>query len=480
MHLTVQCTASCRACGHDTTPINAAVRAVFCQGCGADLKLPDALWEAALTSIAYAAADLPENGRLHDTHQHRGATLRIAAIRATPTCPHCSTTWSSLPAAGPWSCPGCSIDIPIRESPVAVDDIVALIAEDRGLLGDDGEPFEVMLRCSGCGAPLDTGTERRVSCGSCDAQTVVPDEVYRRVNAPELTASWIIAVADGVQAHPLTGVTVSHLACAGDGVLYIVGGTGQLDFALVAVDAESKGVLWMLDLGGEGWPNLAVLDDGRVALSQELESEVRFASKDGIEPGFSTEPLINDLCAHDGQLVLCTHPLRALERRTLGGQVVPMWPPVGWMARLLGRGDTTSLTEAPCRRPAAMFPGRLGVGQDGDLRMTWGHHLARYSRAGDLLMSVKLPGISIHSPAAAPDGTAFAVVATDGRSQLLRIGSDSKVTVVIEADHLTGCTCDTKGRVWTYGGDHEDGVGGHHALMCFDSDGSSVWKGPTT
>lgn len=483
MILTLQCTASCRACGHATTPINGALTETPCRKCGAVLNLPASLWAAALEGIAYAAGDLAEQASGHETFTAQGATLRVAFHRVQPQCPHCESSWPRVPAGEAWACPHCQTAISLRADPFASGEAITLIAEDLGVESVEG----VVLHCRGCGSPLDPGSQRRTQCRACMSDNVVPDSIYRRLNAPDLAARWMVRLAQSEGPHPLMGVGAHHLALGGDGILYIVGTTSHLDFALLAFDPRARTLLWTVDLQAcDIWPYPIPIGDGRVALVAELQSKVWFAHKGGLAPGFDFGELILDATLHAGDLVLCVHPLRSLVRVGLDGSKRDMWPRVGFFARLFGGGGARVAGERPRSRPLAIWPGRLGVGHDGGLRMVWGSSVIRYLSDGELVWSKPIPEalVSIQAPVAAQDGTTYAVVAVGQeamRLRLIRISPDgSQVATILDADHIVGPACEPDGRVWVMAGNHEEGVGMHMSLQCYDASGNLVWKGPST
>ena len=274
MFLSIQCTAACPACGHQTTPVNSASAQVECRRCGAALALPPDLWSTVINGVAQAGAELADNAGGSQVFASASATLRVAFQRRDPCCPHCGATWGSVPQMGPWACPNCSTAVQVRPCPYATAHAIALVAEDPGLDGTEG----VGLPCRGCGFPLKLDA-RRVVCDACQTSSVVPDGVYRRANAPDTAARWWLARADATAAHhPLERVTAHGLALGADGVLYITGSTSHLDFALLAFDPATRTLRWTLDLAElEVWPIVAPLGDGRVLEARTVAIRTRTA-----------------------------------------------------------------------------------------------------------------------------------------------------------------------------------------------------------
>jgi hypothetical protein len=471
MILTLQCTARCRACGHQTTPINGAVENTPCRRCGAQVTIPGSLWAAAFDGLVYASEELPENGAGHEEFAAGGNTLRVGFLRVPPACPHCSSELPPIPGPGQWfGCPFCGIEIPRRDAPFATDESITLIAEARDLTGNEG----AMLRCRNCGAPLPTGTGRRTQCDSCQTESVVPDEIYRRLNAPDLAARWMVQLPEVTAPHPLAGVSANKMAVSFDNILYMTGSTPTLEQALLAFDPVNKKLLWAIDVGViETCPIPIPVGPQQVALVGELESTVYFATPDGVRPGFRTEVQVQDATYHRGQLMMATFPMHELARYSLAGARSPAWGG-------RGGGDSDSLIH---HRPSAIMGGLLGYGHDGDLRLIRGSYLARYDDRGNVLWSQQIADAVTggSAPTASADGTTYAVVwLQNGSYRVVRYRPDGSFGgVVLEADHITAIAAQANGCLWLMAGNHEDGVGTPFTIQCLDPNGFLIWKGPT-
>lgn len=491
MEIAVQATLSCHACGEEASPVNAVVPKVECVGCGAVLALPDAAWIAALDGLRHRAASLAETARAHETLRTPGGTFRVGFSRVPPACPHCEATWADLPEG---ACPACGLAVHRRAPPVEVEGIALLLAEDRALvLGAEAAGLAGPVSCGSCGAPLEVGGERRVRCGACEAQTVVPDEVWRRSNAPRLTARWVVVVEGEGSAHPLQAVHPERMAVGGDGTLFVVGKEYPVA-VITALSADLDRRLWTHELGSEDFESADLtpvpLPDGRVALVPGGAigvggSRVLVADAAGVSVLFevSGEEIMDGALQGD-TLVLARGHHRQLHRYDLAGQPLPLWPPVGFFKRLFGGGDGPAIPGgSPGPRPVGTMTGRLGGGADGSLLLTWGATVVAYDREGQIRWTRSEADwvTSLDAPSGASDGTAGFKYATRGPDnefaddRVLLVSPDgSELRVVVERDAVPAFAVAPSGRVYVFGSDHVDGVGTSFELMVFDEEGNTV------
>ena len=476
----LQASTRCLACA-EITAVNAAVEALACAGCGAEFTLRQQLWESALEEAQRYADQLDANATTRRTFDAGGMTLSLAIAAVDATCPHCHTPWNSLPDR---SCPSCATAVSVRAFGAGT-----LVGEDVHMLARERRELEPQtLSCGGCGAPLTAkGDTRKLVCDACTRETVVPDEIWRRLHAPRAVASWYL-FAKGTRAAGLRADVRALDLAAGARVLYAIGSYGDTFNALLALDVDPLAIRWMVDLeaiGKAGPMGLCAWADELFAYRQSTRNIEVFDARTGAHLRTTTAPqqLISVAPDPDGTLV-CQTMAGTLIRIDAHGLEQPLWPKRGVFAGLFGP-----------RTMSKDATGQLGIGLDGELRSVVEDKLARVARTGELRWSTKVPdvNISIVTPVAAADGTTWAVFRTVGGSMtveqlmaftearangdeqsssaLVRVGpSGEDMTVVRRSgeDEFTALAVTAEGEVWLATGDGQ--------LLRLAGDGELLWR----
>lgn len=476
----IQASARCLACD-EVTPVNAAVEGLSCVGCGAEFTVRDALWESALEEAQSYAEQLDTNATTSRTFDVQGVTLTLAIAAVDASCPHCQKAWNVLPDH---ACPACHTAVSVRAFARG-----SLVGEDRHMLAGERRELEPQtLSCSGCGAPLlADGDTRKLVCAACTRETVVPDEIWRRIHAPSAVATWYL-FADGARAQGLRGQLRAFELAAGPGVVYLLGGYADTPSALLALEVEPLGIRWMVDLeviGKAGLMGLCAWGDELFAYRQATRAIEVFDAHTGAHRRTTTAPAqIMDVAADpDGTLVCKTMTGSVIRFDAQGGEQ-PLWPKRGFFAGLFGG-----------RRQTELASGRVGVGLDGELRTVSGASIGRVARNGEIRWTVDAQGVnvSIVAPTAAPDGTTWAVFRTVGgtmtvedllafteamangeeqsSSALIRVGAEGGSATVVRRsgqDEYTALAVTAEGEVWLATGDGQ--------LMRLAPDGELLWR----
>ncbi|PRP92845.1 hypothetical protein ENSA5_46770 [Enhygromyxa salina] len=476
----LQASTRCLACT-EVTAVNAAVDGLACVGCGAEFAIPEQLWDSALAEAREIAEQLDNNATTSRSFDAQGMTLNLAIAAVDATCPHCRQPWNALPER---ACPACATAVSVRAFAAGT-----LVGEDVHMLARERRELAPQtLSCSGCGAPLTAeGDTRKLECGACGRETVVPDEVWRRLHAPRAVASWYL-YGGASRAPGLRGRLHAFDLAAGAGVVYAVGSHGDTPFALLALDTDPLGIRWMVDLESIGKARLMSLcawADELFGYCEGLRTIEVFDAQTGAHLRTTTapQPVINVAPDPDGTLV-CQTMSGGRIRIDAEGREQPLWPKRGLFAGLFG-----------ARRLAEEAGGRLGVGLDGELRIVLGDKVGRVARSGEIRWSVPAPSVnvSIVTPVASPDGTTWAVFRTVGgtmsveqmlafteamvsgeeqsSSVLVRVGGDGEGMAAVrpsDQEEYTSLAVTAEGEVWLATGDGQ--------LMRLDRDGQLLWR----
>jgi predicted RNA-binding Zn-ribbon protein involved in translation (DUF1610 family) len=478
MWLTIQATAGCGACG-GSTAVNAVVEDITCDGCGALATLRPELWQTVLAELAERGADLAENATASTSIEQAGSTLRLKLSRAAPRCPHCRADWSAEAPAEGFACPECGEDARVRAPPVDAPEVLWIVGEDR-LLTAPVTAAE-SLSCPSCASPLSVdGTARRIACGSCGSEVVLPDELWRRLHAPTATSAWLLWLRAGAGA-AAPYLWLRDVAAGSGDVLFGLGSDNDAFACLVSFDTDPMRLRWMVrlaDLGLDEHRLIAVAPNGEVLLfgSADRATVERFDPDYGRHLGAVAAPDRGVLAAAadpDGSLLVLVHPTSHLHR-IVGGAAQPPWPPSGCLGRLFGLGRGGMMLSGIVARPSYVNPSaRFAMGRDGDLRVVLASSLGRLDREGRVRWTVEVPdGVAaMGRPTAAPDGTTWGVfLLQDHQVALVRVDADGRNPTAV----LTGgpgemeeVTVDEQGRVVVVGG------GG---VRRFDRDGRVLWR----
>lgn len=413
----IQATCRCLACS-EATAVNAAIERLACVGCGAEFGLREELWNNALSEARAYAADLDANATTKRDFHAGGMTLTLAIAAVDAVCPHCKAPWHELPEG---SCPKCGTEVSVRSFAAGT-----LVGEDRHMLaGTRGEVEPQTLSCSGCGAPLTVdGSSRKITCQACTRETVAPDEIWRRVHAPRTVANWWL-YGGGTRSAGLTARIRPQEMVGDSGVVYVLGWYGDTPWALFALEVQSLGIRWMVDLeqiGKEGLMHLVCSSaHGRLFAYKQMSTAIEvFDVKTGTHLQTIPAPQqITDLAPDPDGTIVCRTMVGELFRIDAQGQPQELWVKRGFFGRLFGGGGMVGGPPKDSMR--GLENGRLGIGLDGELRVISRRWIGRLARDGELRWSVEISGanVAIVAPVAAPDGTTFAVLRTVGGSMTI-------------------------------------------------------------
>jgi hypothetical protein len=481
----LQASARCRACG-ELTPANAAVERLDCTGCGASFTLRAELWENALAEVVDAVRELDANATTSKTFDAQGVTLSLAITASPPSCPQCDAVWAVVPKDG---CPSCATEVSVRGFGPGT-----LVGEDRHLLGGERRaPVAESLSCPGCGSPMSTdGSSRKLACAGCSRETVIPDEIWRRLHAPSSVANWWLATAGSIAAGLRQQIRPFSLA-ADAGRVYVLGSYGDTPFALFAIDRRPFALAWMIDLDAAGFPDMLAMGtlmlraDELFAFHLLAKVIEVFDAKTGRHlrtltmPGPLSEAAVDP----DGSLICSIVAAAGVGRFDQQGHELSLWS-TGFFARVFsGGGSARRMVESG---------GKRGFGHDGELRCVGGNTIARIGRGGERRWSIDVSDVNVAgtNPAAAADGTTWVVFRTVGgamtaeqilehttamlsgveqsASALVRVSADgSKVDVVRRSggDEYTSLAVTPDGEVW---------VAGHNQVLRLDANGELLWQ----
>ena len=379
-----------------------------CIHCGADFSIVPDLWANILGEAQQTGRGLESNAIGRMEFDGRGLELSMSVKADPPTCPHCEAAWSSPPVQG---CHACHTAISVRSY-----ESVTLVAEDAQLVAGHQRRVEpVSISCNGCGAPIPvTGRDRALTCASCSRQNVVPDEIWRRVHAPHHVATWYV-VGGGQRRAKLRRFDPLDLAAGSDAV-YILGRHGDTANVLVALDAETPRVRWSADMTEYGMLNRLAAGSGQVLAYVKGGQTVEvFDGATGRHVRrLSLPQMCSDIVPDPDGTYLARGPTSGLYRLDANGEASAPWPRRSWFARLF---ESTLDHEAPPRSNMTVCAGgRLGMGQDGELRITAKNWVARFARDGKMRWRVQIPGANtaIVPPGASKDGKTLAVFRTVG------------------------------------------------------------------
>jgi hypothetical protein len=479
----LQAGARCLACS-ELTPVNAAVGRLACASCGASFTLRDELWRNMLEDAVAAARELDANATTSRSFDAQGVTLNLAITLVPPSCPHCEAVWGSVPDG---SCPSCASEVSVRELGPGT-----LIAEDQHLLAAERRaPVPETLSCTGCGSPLSaSGATRTLVCESCTRETVIPDEIWRRLHAPSSVANWWLVTEGAVEPGLRRRFRPSSLA-AGTNRLYALATYGDTPFTLLAIQPAPLALRWMVDLDAAGHTQLAM---GSVVLrGNELFAFYLLAKAIEVfdaDTGRHLRTLevpasLTDIAVDSDGSIVCVTVSAGVMRLDAGGRPLPLWSK-GWWARLFGGGGSA--------RRMVESGGKLAVGHDGELRFVHANMIGRLGRGGERRWTVEVPNVNVAmvSPAAAADGTTWAVFRTVGgtmtaeqmlehaaammaghrqsASALIRVSPDGmRVDVVRRSgdDEYTSLAVTPEGEVWLSTGEE---------LLRLAANGDLLWQ----
>lgn len=481
MLIRVQATVRCGAC-EELSALNALLTSSACAGCGALVDLPEESWAAVLEDVAERGGALaPAESIAVDWDGPAGA-VRLQLARVKPTCPHCDEPWPRV--NGPFSCPGCDEAISVREPPHGAGAVRRIIGEDRALLEGRRNTTLETLSCPGCGAPLTAdGSARKLRCGACDAEAVLPDEIWRRLHAPRQVAPWFLALG-GAGSEEVLGkdLLVSNLSVDAEGRLLICGIYDDTP-ALLCVEADPVRLVWTCNLSaelGDELPYAAPLPDGRIAVYDQDSRQIHLieGTKGERVGGFSIARPLRDLVAdHDGTLLAVTVGDLQLVRYDTTGASRPVWPRLGCLGSFMAF-FTGSAFDQPGHRMQAVHYGRWARGHDGFLRLQTVLHLGRFDRDSWLTWSCMpdgelSPSLDI-APGAAADGTTFATCVQrqhdDMDGLIVRVKPDGSGSTVIarrKGEAFTGLAVLPDGRVWATT---------PLEIQLMDRDGKLLWR----
>jgi hypothetical protein len=486
--LRLQASARCRACA-ELTPVNAAVERLACASCGASFTLRGDLWRNVLEDAVTTARELDANATTSRNFDPQGMTLSVAITAVPPSCPHCEAAWASVPDG---SCPNCASEVSVRELGPGT-----LVGEDRHLLAAERRaPEPETLSCSGCGSPMSaSGSSRKLVCESCARETVIPDEIWRRLHAPSSVANWWLVTEGSVELglrHRLRPTSTA----AGSNRLYALATYGDTPFSLLAVQLSPLALRWMVDLEAIGHAQLGV---GTVVLRGNELFAFHLLAK-AIEV-FDTDTgrhlrtvavpaSLTDVAVDPDGSIVCVTVTGGVIRVDASGRELPLWSR-GWLARLFGGGGSA--------RRMVESGGKLAVGHDGELRFVQANTIGRIGRGGERRWMVEIADVNgaIVSPAAAADGTTWAVFRTVGgtmtaeqlleqtvamlagnrqsTSALVRVSPDgAQVDVVRRSgdDEYTSLAVTPEGEVWLGTGEGE--------LLQLAANGDLLWQQPSS
>jgi hypothetical protein len=480
----LQASARCRACA-ELTPVNAAVEQLACASCGASFTLRGELWCSVLEDAVEAARELDANATTSRSFDAQGVTLSVAITTVPPSCPHCEAAWASVPDG---SCPSCASEVSVRGLGPGT-----LVGEDRHLLAAERRsPVPETLSCSGCGSPMSaSGSTRKLVCESCTRETVIPDEIWRRLHAPSSVASWWLATAGASELGLRQRVRPTSLA-AGPNRLYALATYGDTPFALLGVQLAPLALRWMVDLDATGRSQLAmgtvVLQGNELFATYLLAKTIEvFDANTGRHLRTLAVPAsLSDIAVDPDGSIVCATVSAGVIRLDASGRELPLWSK-GWLARLFGGGGSA--------RRMVEGGGKLAVGHDGELRFVHGNTIGRVGRGGERRWTVEIPDVNgaIVSPAAAADGTTWAVFRTVGgamtaeqilehtaamlageqqsASALVRVSPDGRQADVVRRsgdDEYTSLAVTPDGEVWLATGAGE--------LLRLAANGDLLWR----
>lgn len=258
------------------------------------------------------------------------------------------------------------------------------------------------------------------------------------------------------------------------GRLYAVGSDGGDGSALVALHADPPELLWRTPLGDEVLGARLALAAGRLYLHglDGADAVPCFDITDGAAlPGVPAADVWALAPDPDGSLLVVRAPRWRLARITRSGAPLPLWPRSGLLGRVFG-GRASAIAIEPVARPGFLpAPGSLGMGQDGDLRLSAGDAVGRLDRQGRLRWKAPLPDATVPllPPGAGPDGTTWATFVRDGQPTLYRVEPDGSAPMAVLVGTLLDVSVDPDGGCWVL----SPGL-----LRRLDPSGAVTWEAP--
>ena len=198
-YLAVRILDKCPSCGGGL-PMNGLLSEVRCDMCHKTANLKPGYWESVLGTV------------LEDIHQEAGGfslnfSTDVSWKVKAPECPKCS---AELPVEGVPTgavddliCPSCGARASTYPSPEWMKQLLPSIAQvfcgRRAAAAGEGDirvvgAKPVVLSCPSCGGSLKvtSESERTVTCGYCDADVYLPDDLWSRLHPKKTAATWYL------------------------------------------------------------------------------------------------------------------------------------------------------------------------------------------------------------------------------------------------------------------------------------------------
>jgi DNA-directed RNA polymerase subunit RPC12/RpoP len=171
---------------------------VACPSCGADVKVPEGIYRAAVGDAEWDLYRLGRGVLLEGSASHGGQDVFWTRGRDAPPCGVCSGPTVPSGDGERVVCPEHGDQGGIEKPPRWLTDVNFAI---RGFVDRDGdgeggqEAQRVAMTCSNCGSSLTAdGTKRAVSCEYCNTMNVMPKDVWEALHPPAVLRRWWLAM----------------------------------------------------------------------------------------------------------------------------------------------------------------------------------------------------------------------------------------------------------------------------------------------
>jgi Zn finger protein HypA/HybF involved in hydrogenase expression len=290
---------NCGSCGNPI-PINAFTENIYCEKCGKENKISSDFWNSLITDNIKDISDFSEGEGQNSKIITGSYEFTILYGKQKARCGKCKTT---IPEEvfntfeeGHYKCAKCNNIIFIRKPSEFIKNIVPsamfIAGEEEGQLGsgvkdtikkDNTKP--VIFTCPSCAANLEVdGSERIVTCKSCDSKVYLPDDLWFSLNPAKTVNRWYVMIDEKSEIKLPDFYSLADVAADNDGNMYVVSDYGDDDkFILWSFSPDAKLRWARKDINFEvDDSGIAVTGNGKLYLwNKNKKSLLVYSCKDG-------------------------------------------------------------------------------------------------------------------------------------------------------------------------------------------------------
>lgn len=484
---------TCSSCGNPL-PINAFAEEIVCEKCGHKNVISSDFWNSIITENINDIGKFEEGEGQNSKIITGGYEFSVLYGKQKARCQKCKTTipeevFNTI-EEGNYKCAKCGNSVFIRKPTEFIKNIISsamfVVGEEDGQIAtgvksaiktDKAKP--VIFTCPSCAANLEVdGSERIVTCKSCDSKVYLPDDLWLALNPAKTVDRWYVMTDEKSETKLPYFYSLSDVAADYEGNMYVASDSGDDDdFILWSFGPDAKlrwirkDIKFKVDDSG-----ITVAKNEKLYLwNKNKKSLLAFSCKDGSDlPGIkgsdATEenPYPFTLMGCESLISDSDNTILALVNNTFvrffdDGSRAPLWGNIaekgekpGFFNKLFHGGNAEikipaddsewapgikELKDRPVRADSSMV--KINAGYDGYIYMIDEHSdgtIAKYERNGEQVWKKKVPLYNQEcKPFADARGNVYVLGSDEFQNaRLIRFSEDGNRVDVILNDVVEG------------------------------------------